>query len=276
MVKAKKTFLSAKELLQRDFEGYRKRIESTRKNPARGSIHKLRTQIQRLLATLEIISVLKRDPAIRTLCKELKKVKKNTSDLRDVQVELKLLAKKPNIKLRDLQIHLSRRKQSLAESVKGCLRNVPLSSQAQNIQWLLKNLESPDESRNTSSLVNTTNDYVRQSVVSINKLFPPNKKLKTKGLHRFRGKLKRLRYLTEFQFQLSGKTAINLKQVKIAQDQLGEIQNDQALITNIYSFEKLFPQGRTKFLKVYRKQIQLDKKHRIQQFNSFARHEVES
>ena len=233
---------AAKKLLVMELTTYRKLVRQNRVRPSENKIHKLRIQIQKFLATLEIVASIENKYKLHELRATLAKTKKNTSHLRDLQVQFDFLKHREKKQLRFFKYYLKKRKLKKAKRTKKMLSKVPLGDQAQAVHLLAKNLEASDNQKCRTQAVNKMNGFVHSALQSFESTPWPKNQDKSKSLHAIRRKAKHLFYLGEAQRVIIGKTEVNLDQLKKIQATLGKIQNDQALIRNINKFFKKYNQ----------------------------------
>jgi CHAD domain-containing protein len=190
-------------------------------------IHDLRVSARRLVATLEIIRVLRKDPEIPRVQRRFRKVLKRMGPLRDVQVQLAEASKLAEREVvRDFKRTLEKRQRDEIDEVRRVLRRGTkrrLKEAVGDVRSKLTRLiEELSEIRIHQSLTRSI-DIRKAAFLKARRRFQPDD---DETLHKMRIALKKLRYTVEPAIPLLGASAMQqARRMQAFQQLLGDARD---------------------------------------------------
>jgi CHAD domain-containing protein len=261
-------FKNLRKILENEMKLYSRLIKVTRHNPSNVNVHSMRVQIQRLSATLWITRLLVGQDSSRKLINQLGILKKLSSPLRDLQVEIvSLKAKSAYQQLLRLKKNLVRNESKLRKEMRRELQKISLNKQKKFVARIDESLSLASRGQRKSGASGSIENLILKELREFRKADLSKMNGHAKRLHGLRLKAKFIRYLGEAQQAVTGKTNINLRRFHQAQDVLGEIQNDRAFLRNVDVFLKRKSLHKNKDVKAFRFQLLTDQRRRIEAAN---------
>jgi CHAD domain-containing protein len=220
--------------LKRTRRRYRKRLASAQRHFSEPAVHDLRVETRRALALLDLLMALRLPAASPKARRTLKRRLDAFDELRDTQVELKLVAPwlEQHPEAAAFERHLRRREAGLRAELRRQIRKL----KPHRIERLLKALaqEVADTETGKGPAVEFLRGPLERAYTRVMNLRQRIRPPDTKMIHRTRVAFKKLRYLCELlQPLLPGLTARRLRRMHAWQTRMGDIQDTEVLLAEI-------------------------------------------
>jgi CHAD domain-containing protein len=221
---------------------YRKRLARCRKELSEEAVHDLRIQLRRIRALLDLLRVLGFHDSLKKADKNAKKLLDAFDELRDAQVQLRLL--KPLWTLfpdsRGLKVILERNEDRfIREAIRKLKASKPshLEQRLKKIEKRLNHCADTPAAEKASARI-----ALRKSFQTLTSLRRRVRATDSASIHRMRVAFKRYRYLIQLlEPRLSGLKMPTQKRMKEFQDAAGDIQDLHVLLQRI---AKVVKQGK--------------------------------
>jgi CHAD domain-containing protein len=216
---------------------YRKRLARCRKKFSESAVHELRVEARRILALLDLLEALRFGDSLKKLAKNFKKRLDTFDELRDTQVQQRLLRPmwRDFPEARRLKSLLQRREERLASKLDRKLQAAKYARLTRRLKELEKGLlraGKGDSARKTSDGI--VSGILREAFLRLVDLRRQVRREDAATIHRLRVCFKRFRYMNELlQPLLPGLTAQRLERMKEYQAAAGDIQDLEVLLARL-------------------------------------------
>ena len=217
---------------------YQVLLKKCRKDPKRNGVHDLRTTHRRLIATLDLIRNLIDLDETDRLRRQLKRQLHSLRDLRDFQVQEKLLKEdRESSPLNPVRKFLRKKRKTEEKTAIRCLRRVALGKQGTQVLRIdeeLKHLGT--DPKKEEPFTEFLKRIVVQSFESLESCAEHAKASDPASLHKARIQFKKYRYAREV-LAPSFPVSFSVKdKMKTLQALLGDIQDSVVMIRTVLSF----------------------------------------
>lgn len=224
------------ESLDSRWNQYRGHLKSCRRALSEGSVHDLRVATRRLLALAELVGAVAPQPGVRKIRTELKSALNRFDALRDTQVMLDEISRKPAFlpELEPFRQHLEKRKRRLLAKAGKLIAARQPGGLARRLKKVRERLakQGPDLKERLLQAVDTTYLSAFRRYRRIDPEQPDT-------LHRARVAFKHLRYTLEVTHPLVRTFPETMfARMQDYQTALGDIQNETVLLRTLTRFEK--------------------------------------
>jgi CHAD domain-containing protein len=212
---------------------YHKRLTACHENFSRSAVHHLRTQTRRILALLQLVDSLRLSDPTPKLLKRLKKRLDSFGDLRDTQVQLKLLEPlwEQFPEAAALKGFLDRREEKLVARAAHKVNHAKFGALNRCLKRVEKNLQYCGSKTPPVPADKAAYAVVRESfnqVVSLKKQVRPTD---IATIHQMRVAFKNFRYQVEqLQPFLTGMTDARIERMKLFQSAAGDLHDFDVLL----------------------------------------------
>ena len=222
-------------LLKRTRRRYRKRLAVCQEQFSETAVHELRVETRRALALLNLVMALNLSDAPKKPRRILKQRLDAFDELRDAQVELRLIAPwlKKFPEAAEFEKFLQRRERELITDVRREIRAL----RSRRVERMLKSLgqdvagTAEGDARPVREVLRSSLNRAFDQVIALRRKI---RRQDTETIHRTRIAFKKLRYLCELLHPLlPGMTARRLRQMHAWQTRLGDIQDAEILLAQM-------------------------------------------
>lgn len=220
--------------LDRSWKEFSRAWKKARTKASEKSIHDLRVNTRRLIATLGLMRALSRDTEITDLQRRVKKILKSMGPLRDIQVQLEGISEMPESDiLQDFTRTLQRREKKEIKAIRAQLkqgRKRSLSKQISRIQGGLVKREQRADATKAKRAVERILASRRDEFITSHRRFSGD----DVTLHEMRIALKKLRYAVEAaQPMLNGSAKRSAVKMHDFQQLMGNTRDIEILRTEL-------------------------------------------
>jgi CHAD domain-containing protein len=232
----RQTFLST-------WKNYEKHLEAANQRASTKNIHQLRISTQQLQAALTLMSALKPIPAVKDLAQFIKRLRKNLSSLRDIQVESITFEK---LKTSDNDSRKLTRffKQKKARTKKKALRHLSVAAKSPirfQINQVAEGLTQIEDAQTIPKINKQLHEKLHSTALEFNVKMEKLNPASVKDIHKFRILTKKFLYQNEFLNSFATATGRKparrserlFEHLKTIQSVTGRIQNDSVLLKTI-------------------------------------------
>ena len=232
----RQTFLST-------WKNYEKHLEAANQRASTKNIHQLRISTQQLQAALTLMSALKPIPAVKDLAQFIKRLRKNLSSLRDIQVESITFEK---LKTSDNDSRKLTRffKQKKARTKKKALRHLSVAAKSPirfQINQVAEGLSQIEDTQTIPKINKQLHEKLHSTALEFNVKMEKLNPASVKDIHKFRILTKKFLYQNEFLNSFATATGRKparrserlFEHLKTIQSVTGRIQNDSVLLKTI-------------------------------------------
>jgi CHAD domain-containing protein len=215
---------------------YRKRLKRCQKKFSETAVHDLRVETRRLLAMVDLLQTLSFEDSLKKTRKILKERLDMFAELRDTQVQLRLL--KPLWRefpeARDLKKKLRQHERQIVSRVRHKIKTAKYTRVVRRLKALEKHLGKSVAAKSPRTSSGVISSALRQAFARVAALRQQVGRNDSAAIHRMRVAFKRFRYLSELlQPFLPQMTAERLRRMQKYQAMAGEIQDLEILLARL-------------------------------------------
>ena len=227
--------------LKTTWKEYEAKVHLAKDSQSSKNIHQLRISTQRLEAVLTLINSIKSTRESASIIYLIKKVRKSLGPLRDLQVEATAFSRLNEQKIHSQKLTLfskffNRQKAKAEKKAVHSLADISLKHDKIRVIKLARKLVQIESKKNRYKIQDQMDKQIRKSVTDINKDLKEINPCEVKQIHKFRIKVKKLRYQQECLNSLADGLVIDFDNIKHLQEVTGRIQNDTVLIRTLDKF----------------------------------------
>jgi CHAD domain-containing protein len=225
----------------------RRELGRVQRKASEKAVHDLRVELRKLAALLALIETVACKDTVQKAIHTLKKRLDDSSDLRDVQVQLDLLkplwANFPEAG--NLKKVLVRREEKLVSKLEHKVASAKFSGLKRRLKAIEKELKTARKRTEAGPNTELADEMARQSFETVKQLRGSITGESTDSIHRLRVAFKRFRYTCELlQPFLPSLTEKHVDRMKLYQSRAGAIQDADVLLTclaKVVKHRKLSP-----------------------------------
>lgn len=249
---------------------FRKRLERCRKHASESAVHELRVETRRLLALLDLLESLHLEGSLKKLRKEFKKRLDDFDELRDTQVQLRLLRPLWDQfpEAQNLRTILRAGEQELISRLGRRIKDTKNARLSRRLKEIERRLEQSAGAAARDASGAVAADAARMVFARVASLRRRARRNAPSTLHRMRVAFKRYRYLNELlQPFLPQLTDDRLERMRLYQGAAGEIQDLEVLLDRLAALagERRL---RVSEIKNLRRELQLRRRLAVEAFLS--------
>lgn len=227
--------------LKTTWKEYESKVHLAKETQSSKNIHQLRISTQKLEAVLTLINSVRLTHDSASIIYLIKKVRKSLGPLRDLQVEATAFSHLNNQKINSQKLTLfskffNHQKAKAEKKAVRSLADISLRHDKIRIIKLARKLAHIESKKNKYKIQDQMDKQLKKSVTDINKDLKQINPCEVKQIHKFRNKVKKLRYQQECLNTLPDRLLIDFENIKDVQEIAGRIQNDTVLIRTLDKF----------------------------------------
>ncbi|MBC7467256.1 MAG: CHAD domain-containing protein [Bdellovibrio sp.] len=227
--------------LKTTWKQYEDKVHLAKDSQSSKNIHQLRISTQKLEAILTLINSINLTHGSNSIVYLIKKVRKSLGPLRDLQVEATAFSRLNEQKLKGEKLNLfskffNLQKVKAQKKAAHSLEDISLKHDKIRVLKLAQKLSLIESKKNKYKIQDQMDHQLKKTVIKINKDLKKINPCEVKQIHKFRIKVKKLRYQQECLNSLPDRLLIDFENIKDVQDIAGRIQNETVLIKTLDKF----------------------------------------